>query len=200
MRTHDAWLIDSDGTLYFSVPLRLAMATELALFGFPVVRILKRFRREHENMRTEAGTYEPSPFHEQLRRTADALNVPRDEVEQVVQTWMFRRPCKWLHLVRRQSLLREIARFREEGGRTALVSDYPAQDKLAVLGAQNLFDRVVACGEEGGPKQLKPSPAGLLLAASDLQVAPSRCQVLGDREDADGAAARAASMEFRLVG
>jgi phosphoglycolate phosphatase/putative hydrolase of the HAD superfamily len=100
---------------------------------------------------------------------------------------------------RREALLSEIKAFRDEGGRTALVSDYPAQVKLSALDVATLFDRVIANGESGGPKRLKPSPDGLLLAAASLKAEPKRCLVIGDRLDADGAAANAAGMEFRLI-
>ncbi len=112
---------------------------------------------------------------------------------------MFRRPGRWLKLFRRRALLAEIREFRAKGGRTALVSDYPAADKLAAMGAANLFDIVVASGEPGGPGRLKPHPDGLLLAAQRLGVASSTCLVLGDRDDADGEAARRAGMKFLHV-
>ncbi len=199
MRTHDAWIIDLDGTLYVSRPLKWAMAAELLLNGVTVVRALRRFREQHELLRAEGGTYEPSPFDEQVKRTARDLNLSVGDVDKIVREWMIDRPCKWLRRFRRRSLLDEITAFRAEGGRTALVSDYPAHAKLEALGASNLFDRVVASGDPGGPKRLKPSPDGLLLAASALEVEPKRCLVVGDRIDADGAAASAANMEFRLI-
>ncbi len=89
--------------------------------------------------------------------------------------------------------------FKAKGGRTALVSDYPAQRKLDALGCRELFDVIVANGEKNGPRRLKPDPEGYLLAAKLLEVAPAVCLVIGDRDDADGAAARAAGMGFRLV-
>jgi FMN phosphatase YigB (HAD superfamily) len=199
MRTHDAWLIDLDGTLYAPQPVKWAMAGELLLLGIGAVTILRQFRYQHERLRTESVEFEPSPFDEQIRRTAEAMKVAVTEVERVVNDWMFKRPCKWLPRFRRNALLDEIKAFRDEGGRTALVSDYPAQLKLAALDVTSLFDRVIANGETGGPKRMKPSPDGLLLAAASLEAEPKRCLVIGDREDADGAAAAAAGMEFRLV-
>ncbi len=95
---------------------------------------------------------------------------------------------------------RGIRDFRGRGGRTALVSDYPARDKLRAIGSLELFEVVVASGEPGGPLRLKPDPSGMLRAAEALGVAPAECLVIGDREDADGAAARAAGMTFRRVG
>jgi HAD superfamily hydrolase (TIGR01549 family) len=199
MRTHDAWLIDLDGTLYTPKPLKWAMGAEVTLLGMPVLRTLRHFRRLHEVLREEGESFEPSPFDEQLRRTAQILKVSAGDVDAIVQEWMIQRPCKWLQRLQRKSLLREITAFRAEGGRTAVVSDYPAKVKLAALGVSNLFDRVIANGEEGGPKRLKPFPDGLLLAASALEVEPRRCLVVGDRKDADGAAASNAGMEFRLI-
>jgi len=75
----------------------------------------------------------------------------------------------------------------------------PARRKLAALGAAALFDAVVASGEPGAPGALKPSPEGYLAAATLHGVAPAECHVIGDREDADGEAARRAGMAFRRV-
>jgi len=199
MRTHDAWLVDLDGTLYAPKPLKLAMLAELALLGLPALRILRCFRQQHEILRQTRQGYDPSPFYEQVRRTADILKIPEEQVDRVVREWMIQRPCKWLKRFRRRGLLDEITAFRAEGGRTAIVSDYPAETKLVALGAAALFDRVVASGDIGGPRHLKPTPEGYLMAASALEVEPSRCLVIGDRADVDGVAAASAGMEFRLI-
>jgi putative hydrolase of the HAD superfamily len=195
---YDAWLVDLDGTLYAQAPVRLAMAAELALLGWRSLRVLKHFRHEHEHVR--GLELDGDPFMIQLERTAAALQEPVDSIEARVQRWMIERPGKWLRLFRRRALLREIAAFRGRGGRTALVSDYPARRKLEALGASDLFEVVVASGEPNGPLRLKPHPSGMLSAASLLGVDPARCLVLGDRPDADGLAASAAGMAFRHIG
>jgi HAD superfamily hydrolase (TIGR01509 family) len=199
MRQHDAWLVDLDGTLYQAMPLKLAMAAYLLVAGPQALKIIARFRKEHETIREQGLVCSPSPFAEQLARTAAALKLPLAEVEPIIQKYMFERPLPWLPRFKRKDLIEEITAFRNNGGRTAIVSDYPAQKKLAALGLTDLFDRVVASGEPGGPSKLKPSPDGYLLAAEVLGVEPSRCLVIGDRSDADGAAAIASGMEFRLI-
>lgn len=196
-REHDAWLVDLDGTLYRAGPLKLAMAAELALFGVTSAALLRRFRHEHERLRELE--LEGDPFRLQVLRTAEALGRSPDEIENVVRNWMIERPARWLTRFRRTSLLEEIAAFRAQGGRTALVSDYPARRKLEALGASQLFDVVVASGEPGGPLRLKPHPSGMLRAAEALGVPPARCLVIGDRHDADGRAAASAGMAFRLM-
>lgn len=192
-----AWLVDLDGTLYSQRPVRLLMAAELALRGWSSAGMLRRFREEHERVR-ELGL-EGDPFALQIQRTAEALGLPADAVEGQVRRWMIERPGRWLARFRRQALLAEIEAFRVTGGRTALVSDYPARSKLEALGASRLFDTIVASGEPGGPRRLKPHPEGYLLAAARLEVEPSACLVIGDRDDADGEAARAAGMAFRHI-
>ena len=181
------------------------MAGELLLSGWSAVKTLRRFRQEQERERAEliAGKalaeHHASPYAAQLARTAEALGVPSQEVEAVVQEWMFTRPKKWIRRFLNTGLLQEIRAFKAKGGKTALVSDYPARVKVEALGAPDLFDEIVANGEQNGPRRLKPDPEGYLRAAELLGVDPTRCLVVGDRDDADGAAARAAKMGFRLV-
>jgi HAD superfamily hydrolase (TIGR01549 family) len=195
---HAAWLVDLDGTLYAQKPVQFAMGAEVALLGWSALAILRRFRREQEDLRKLE--LEGDPFMLQVERTALALGAPHARVEAEVRNWMIERPGKWMSLFRRRRLLEEIRAYRAAGGRTALVSDYPARRKLEALGASALFDVVVASGEPDGPLRLKPHPSGVLRAATALGVDPSRCLVIGDRTDADGAAAKSAGMAFRLVG
>jgi phosphoglycolate phosphatase/putative hydrolase of the HAD superfamily len=193
-----AWLVDLDGTLYRAPPVKMAMAAEVMVAGWAAIETLRVFRQQHELMR-ELASEGLSPYRIQIERTAERLGVGADRVESIVSEWMHARPGKWIRMFRRQSLLDEIVRYKASGGLVALVSDYPATTKLAALGAVELFTVVVANGEPGGPRRLKPDPEGYLSAAERLGVAPESCLVLGDRSDADGAAASAAGMAFRKV-
>lgn len=197
-----AWLVDLDGTLYRHKPVQLAMALELLLFGWGSIGTLRAFRRSHEALRAEAhgeAALALSPFERQLEHAARTLGRDRGDVERVVRRWMFERPLKWVARAKRVPLLEALASYKAGGGKTALVSDYPATGKLAALGATGLFDLVVSNGEPGGPSRLKPHPEGYLSAAERLGVEPQRCLVIGDRDDADGGAARAAGMGLFLV-
>ena len=196
-----AWLVDLDGTLYKSRPVQLAMALELLLFGWGAIKTLRTFRHAHEQLRgatPDAVALALSPFQRQLDHAAQQLARPSADVERTVREWMFRRPLKWVARSKRGELLQQLARFHDAGGKTALVSDYPATDKLRALGAAGLFDLVVSNGEPGGPSKLKPDPEGYLRAAQGLGVPPEACLVIGDRDDADGAAARAAGMAVHI--
>ena len=198
-----AWLIDLDGTLYYARPVKLMMAIELLFAGPRVWRMISHFRRAHEEMRSRpdsaAGDSSKSLFERQLALAAERAACDIDVARRTISKWMFERPGKWLRLFRRRSLLEQIRRHRETGGATALVSDYPAKLKLRALGADALFDCVVANGESEPPVGLKPAPDGFLRAAADLSLQPSDCLVIGDRIDADGKAAETAGMAFQHV-
>jgi len=202
-QSYRAWLVDLDGTLYRPTLVKLAMGLELLLFGWGAIKTLRTFRRAHEQLRDgqekDARASARNPFESQLEHAATALGRPRDDVERVVRQWMFERPLKWVARSRREDLLAELEKYRAGGGKTALVSDYPATGKLQALGAAKLFHVVVSSGEPGGPSKLKPDPEGYLLAASALGVEPAHCLVIGDRDDADGAAARAAGMAVHII-
>lgn len=198
---YQAWLVDLDGTLYRHTPVKLAMAAELMLFGWGSIATLRTFRRAHEELRALAdeGSGNESPFERQLALAAHQLGRDTQDVERRVREWMFERPLKWVARAKRQPLLSALADYRAAGGKTALVSDYPATGKLKALGAEALFDAVVSNGEPGGPRRLKPDPQGYLAAAERLGIAPERCLVIGDRDDADGQAARSAGMGLALI-
>jgi HAD superfamily hydrolase (TIGR01549 family) len=194
-----AWLVDLDGTLYHSWPVKLLMGFELLCSGWGVLPALFFFRKEHERQREVSQASAQSAFTRQLAETARRAKLDPGQLEILVDDWMVQRPARYLRLFARRGLLAEIARFRASGGKTALVSDYPAQAKLRALGALNLFDVVVANGEEMTLSRLKPWPDGYLLAAERLGIAAAECLVIGDREDADGLAANRAGMAFRQV-
>jgi phosphoglycolate phosphatase/putative hydrolase of the HAD superfamily len=197
---YKAWLIDLDGTLYRSAPVKLAMAAELSLAGWDAVRTLKVFRQAHERLRDEEDAeLVLSPFERQLALAAKTLGSDAADVERIVREWMFERPLKWVARSKRQALVDEVSAFRARGGKTALVSDYPASGKLRALGLTNHFDVVISSGEPGGPKRLKPHPEGYLSAMQRLELTPEQCLVIGDRDDADGAAARAAGMQAFII-
>lgn len=199
-----AWLCDLDGTLYDAASVKWWMAIELLALGPHHIPFLRAFRHAHEALRAEqlrdaALEFDPSPFDEQLRRALRA-GASEDRARQIALDWMVQRPGKWLKRALRQALINEISAFRAAGGVTAIVSDYPARQKLEAMGLLELFDVVVASGEHRAVRRLKPAPDGFLQAASELGVTPADCLVLGDRDDADGEAARRAGMPFRLIG
>jgi phosphoglycolate phosphatase/putative hydrolase of the HAD superfamily len=157
------------------------------------------FRQQHEQLRQAGRAEGECAYSGQMNRTAEALGCSADDVRRVVEEWMIRRPGRWLRRFRRRGLIDQLTEYRQQGGRAAVVSDYPARVKLRAMGVAELFDAVIANGEYESGLPLKPNPTGYLEAAKQLGIAADRCLVWGDRADADGAAAEAAGMGFRQV-
>lgn len=198
-RQIDAWLLDFDGTLYHSGPVKRAMALQLLTSGWFVLPTLRRFRKEHERLRQTLDETVADPFVLQLERTAEALGVDVSRVTAVVDEWMFTRPQATIARCVRSDLILRINEFQASGGKLAIVSDYPARKKLSAVSGLPKIEVIVASGEPGGPGRLKPHPDGYLKAARALNVETDRCLVIGDRQDADGEAAKRAGMAFELV-
>lgn len=195
------WIVDLDGTLYSPIPLKLAMAAELAMFGHKHIAFIRHFRRAHEAIRNSASAEDcaelgRTPFERQLEMAATKAQVELPFARGIVNEWMIQRPCKWVRMFRRHWLLNEIAQFRSRGGRTAIVSDYPADAKLNALQATDLFDAVVSNGESNAPTQLKPDPQGIQLAMNQLDAESYETLMIGDRDDCDGEAAHRAGISF----
>lgn len=196
---YQAWLVDLDGTLYRPLPVKLAMGASLLLKGRRALPAIKAFRAAHEQVRGQKLAPGLSPYQAQLEQAAKASGWELERLSQTVEEWMIQRPGPWLKRACRGALVAQIEAYVGQGGTCALVSDYPASKKLAAMGLESLFSAVVSSGEPGGPSQLKPDPEGYLLAAKALGVEPQACLVIGDRQDADGEAARRAGMGFLLV-
>lgn len=191
--------MDLDGTLYKPLSVKLAMGLSLLWSGRAALPGIKAFRAAHEQVRHTQLAPGVSPYQAQLEAAAQACGWSPEKLAQTVEEWMIRRPGPWLKRAMRHALVDEIRSFVQAGGRCALVSDYPASEKLRAMGLEALFEKVVCNGEPGGPSQLKPDPEGYQLAAKALGVDPAACLVIGDRDDADGEAARRAGMGFRRI-
>jgi HAD superfamily hydrolase (TIGR01509 family) len=98
----------------------------------------------------------------------------------------------------RRGLLGLLAELHAAGVKLAVVSDLGrVDDRLSALGIPlETFD-VRMCSEECG--ELKPSPRAFLTAAQQLGLDPSTVLVVGDRDDLDGRAARAAKMDVIII-
>ena len=89
-----------------------------------------------------------------------------------------------------------LAGLELAGVPVAVVSnwDYSLRGTLAGLGLE--FDAIVTCGETG---VRKPDPRIFLEALGRLGVAPADALHVGDRDGTDGAGARAAGIDVRIV-
>ena len=91
------------------------------------------------------------------------------------------------------SMLDLIEQLDAQGIPRALISDYPAIEKLRRIGLAEGWSAVVSCRDLGA---LKPLADGLQTAMAQLGSIPAKTLYIGDRWETDGLAAMAAGCSF----
>jgi FMN phosphatase YigB (HAD superfamily) len=201
----DAIILDVDGTLYRQGPVRRQMALSLAgtcvTRPFHALRALRTIRAFRTNLETIRGGSSGIPDHpeRQLQDTAEQTGITRAVVESLVNEWMFDRPLAVIGGHPRKGLHRFLGQALKNGVRLGAFSEYPCEKKLESLGVRDPFS-VVVSSYDPQVRRFKPDPAGFMHTAGQLGSKPQTTLVIGDRDDADGAGARAAGMPFLEIG
>ena len=196
---YSAYIFDMDGTLYYQRAMRLRMLFRLlgrALSGpggLREVRTVRLYRSLREDPRFAASDdADGRIFAELARRTG------RDgaELRRTVERWMIESPNRAVSRSRDAVLLDVLAALRRAGKRVFIYSDYPAGLKCEALGvtADGLY-------HPDGRRitRLKPDPQGLKVILADHGLAPDEALMIGNRDDRDGAAARAAGIDCLIL-
>ncbi|GHT56146.1 hypothetical protein FACS1894109_04270 [Spirochaetia bacterium] len=196
-----AFIFDFDGTLYDSSGIALRLIAQRPLEAF----ILLAERKTRASLAGcdygEAEAY----YQEFFSLLARRLHKPAS----ILRSWYFDeympRMCRVLkkHFRLRPGcleLFEELARKRTGDSQTgnpfkfAVYSDYPqTAERLKALGLN--LDTNLLFGPENFGAQ-KPAVRPFLAIAESLGVSPEEILVIGDRDDTDGAGARAAGMGF----
>ncbi len=199
-----AVVFDVDGTLYNQGPVRRAMMVRLARAhvarprtGARTVRTLAAYRRAQEALREAA--FEGDVGTEQLALAAAQVGAQVADVRALVERWMETAPLDAVATHARPGLIDVLDELARRSIALGVVSDYPAERKLAALGLDGRFD-VVVTAQDPRVHAFKPSPKGILVALAELGVDPRDALYVGDRPEVDAAAAAAASVRCVLVG
>jgi HAD superfamily hydrolase (TIGR01549 family) len=200
----EAICLDLDGTLYFQRPLQFAMASRLLLRhvtrplrGYETFRILSAYRRAQEKLRDAAP--DSGVADAQLRMAARLSGLPVGKVAECVATWFEREPLALLSRFVRPGLAAFLSNAKRRGVKLAVLSDYPADRKLAAIGVREYFDLVV-CAQDAGVQRFKPDPAGLQMVLRHLGVDKSNAIYVGDRAEVDAETARRAGVRGVIIG
>ena len=192
----DAVIFDVDGTLFDHLAMRPSMAAALLRHvlterrGWHDLFVILVFRR----IRARLAIVEAADIgRQEFEVTSKSTGASVAEVKEIVARWVYQEP---LSIIQRHAFsgTREfLAALKQCGIRTGVFSDYPAEDKLRALGLAVDIVRDATAADIG---RLKPNPTGFLKVAELLGVSPSRCLIVGDRDDRDGAAARRGGFAF----
>ena len=199
-----AVLFDVDGTLYSQRLLQMLMMIELLalpvrrpLGWWRTWRTIAAYRSAQESLRV-SNTARMS-LAAQIETAATGAGVPPAEVEQIVREWMFERPLKYLRRCRAAGIPSLLNFLTRHGVAVGVLSDYPANGKLAALGLSDRFFPVL-CSSDEEIGALKPDARGFLKASQLWGVSPSEVLVVGDRIEVDAAGAAAAGMPCVIIG
>ena len=115
------------------------------------------------------------------------LRTYRHIREQLADEWIEERLLPYLARCRYPGLQDLFPAFRRKKKIVDVLSDYPADAKLAAPG---LSADLVISGRGDRVRLLKPHPRGLLVLLADAGVKPQSALLIGDRLERDGFAAR----------
>ena len=190
---YDLYVFDVDGTLYYQNKLRLIMGKRLFMYyllhplKFKDLIIIKNFRSLRENAKDTNGLFDI---------TAKKCNVSVSRVNEVIKKWIYENPIDALIASKDDTLLAIIDKLKANGKTVAIWSDYEADDKLKAL---QLSTDYVYTAEQERVGELKPSPKGLNLIMSDLNVPKDKTIMIGDRMVKDGEAAKKAGCDYLIL-
>ncbi len=202
-RTLRAVVFDVDGTLYHQGGLRRAMALRLArahlfrpVLGLTTLKILRAYRHGQESLRDAPGGGDLADA--QTRFASQATGVSVTQVRSTVAQWMEQAPLDLLARFAFPGMQGLVHDLRAAGMKLGVLSDYPADAKLAALGVGDCFDSVL-CAQDAAVGVFKPDPRGILVSLERLGIAPSEALYVGDRAEVDAAAALAAGVACAIV-
>lgn len=193
-----AVIFDVDGTLYDQRKLRFHIASRLGLhylFHLNQLRdlqILTTFRTWREVHESDFANLEI----EQYDAVANRLHVDSQYVKAVIEKWISREPIKFLPHCRDDFLCRLIGLLHERDVITVAYSDYPADEKLKVLGIRMDYS---FCATDADISCLKPSPRGIQAVLRNIGQTPDGCLYIGDRYEKDGKSAQSVGMDFCIL-
>lgn len=196
-------LFDMDGTLYFQRPLQFYMGIKMLISclsrqGLKEMIIILKFRKLREHWsKTMYSNNNANIDHAQYSELANFCKVSTNEIERIVQKWIYEKPLDVLYRYRDNKLLVLIESLIIQKKQLAIYSDYPATDKRNALQLPP-----IPCFYSGQPEIgcMKPDPRGIMTIMSHYNIQnPSDVLMIGDRENKDGKAASAAGTDYLIL-
>lgn len=191
-----AVIFDLDGTLYDfrGLPFRLVKTLPRDLF---LIRADRQIRRQLKGCDFESPQAYQNEYAKQMHQQT---GIKPEDVLQWYTKHYIRAMCFLLkrYYSHRPQLPEVFAKLQEKGIKIVVFSDYPqVRQRIRALG---FSDETLATingiysAEDFGSQ--KPAPRPFLEIAKNLAVKPENCLMVGDRDDTDGAGARATGMNF----
>lgn len=193
-------VFDVDGTLYRQTPVRRGMAFRFLSYALrnpaPALRtaaFIRQYRWAQEQLRGVGST------SDQLRLACEHSGADCKWGARCVEEWMEKRPLDLVAKAIYPGVVPFLAKAAQRGIKLAVVSDYPAQEKLRALGIDDYFCCVISASDPR-VRRFKPAPDGILAVLRELKIDPSYAIYIGDRPEVDAEAAKSAGTACAILG
>jgi putative hydrolase of the HAD superfamily len=136
-------------------------------------------------------------YDEQAALMAAILGHPPDRIKEKVDSLIYRGWDKRFAGIKPFPYVKEtLAAFREAGLRLAVLSDFPPQQKIPMLGLDGMFESILSSEEAGA---LKPSAVPFAALRQSLNVNAGEILYVGNSAKYDIKGARQAGMKTALI-
>ncbi|MDR2602395.1 MAG: HAD family hydrolase [Spirochaetaceae bacterium] len=200
----DAAAFDVDGTLYPNYRFYIRLLPFLPLdwpliasFGLARSAIRKHQKKIYESPSADEKPPKQDFYRIQSEIMARILKKDAETVYNQAQSRIYRR---WESIFKKVELYegvkQTIKKIRENGKKTAVLSDFPLGLKLNNLGLDGLWDAEICSEEEG---MLKPAPLSFLELVKRLDSPPERILFVGNSLKYDVGGAKNAGMKAALI-
>lgn len=202
-------LLDMDGTLYYQRKMQMLMCMEMlgyalchpfSLWKLKTISIFRKVREnaagmeeKQEKVKTVSGF---NLLQEHYKKTAVKIKKTPQEIEEVIDEWMFKRPLKYIYSCRDCVLCDKVQEWKQKGLKVVVYSDYPAEDKCKALG---IFSDGIYSSDLERIGQMKPSSKAVEVILSDFGMEKEEVLVIGDRYSRDGKMAENAHVDYLIL-
>jgi len=194
-RVFRAVAFDLDGTLYPNYRLYLRL--------FPFLLRHPRFFATFVSVRRQLHNPGREPaegmsfYEEQAALMAEILGQNPQEIKEKTERLIYLGWEKLFFGVKPFPLVREtLAAFCQAGLRLAILSDFPPERKICLLGLEDFFQLILSTEETG---RLKPSGVPFAALARSLKLEPQEILYVGNSPRYDVVGARLAGMKTALI-
>lgn len=200
-------VLDMDGTLYYQRGMQILMCLEMGAFAvmhpfslwkLKTISVFRKIRESWEFTTESDGTElgERSLLERQYELTAGEIDRSEEDVQRIIEEWMFERPLKYLCYTADTKLLAWVGKWKRAGKKVVVYSDYPVRRKCEILKveADALFS-----SDEMNIGEMKPSVKALEVICGEFGIEPNDILVVGDRMSKDGKMAETFGCEYVIL-
>jgi putative hydrolase of the HAD superfamily len=190
---------DFDGTFYPAWRLNLCLAPAvLAGRRWHFISVMGQARRRIRSLQAR-GEWQPLPdfYTAQARLMAEISGADADFLKGLMESFVYRGYARCFRYIRPYRTVRPVLdALKERGCRLAVMSDFPAREKLRALGLDSYFECILRSEDTGF---LKPASAPFKALSDALGLPPAQILYAGDKQDYDVDGACKAGMQGFLV-